>query len=455
MPVTRILVVDDEPSVRGIVAQYLAARGFEVLEAASCGAARELQATWRPDAATIDYMLPDGNALDLLVALRETDPALPVVVMTGHATIDLAVRAIQQGADHFMTKPVALGSLAALIERLVAARRDRRRTRAAEVGAQRAIDPFLGASTCIRQLAEDAHRLLASDSPILVLGETGSGKGTLAQWLHVNSARRDEPFVDLNCAGLSRELLESELFGHERGAFTGAVAPKSGLFEVADRGTLFLDEVGDLDLEVQAKLLKAIENKRFRRLGDVRERQVDVRLFAATHVDLAARVRDRRFRSDFYFRISALPLRMPSLRERGEDLGVLAVHILGILAAELGRPGIELTPAALRRLTSYHWPGNIRELRNVLERAVLYSNGRTVDASAVRFDVAPSPRDRTGDLSLTLADVEMRHLVRVVEAERGNVERAAARLGIARSTLYQKMKQFGLAPARGSGRPKR
>ncbi|MBK7972580.1 MAG: sigma-54-dependent Fis family transcriptional regulator [Deltaproteobacteria bacterium] len=444
MAPTRVLLVEDEPTARRVVRDYLAARGFEVVEAASCGQGRALHGESRCDAAVVDYMLPDGNALELLAGLRQADPGLPVVVMTGHATIDLAVRAIQQGADHFMTKPVALASLVAVVERLVAARRDRRVRRAAEVEARRAIDPFVGASAAIRLLAADAERVLTSDSLVLVLGETGSGKGTLAQWLHAKGPRRDEPFVDLNCAGLTRELLESELFGHERGAFTGAVTTKSGLFEVADRGTLFLDEVGDLDLEVQAKLLKAIETKRFRRLGDVAERQVDVRLIAATHVNLAARVRDQRFRSDLYFRVSALPLVVPPLRERVEDIPVLASQMLATLASELGRPGLELTPAALRRLAGHAWPGNIRELRNVLERAVLYSSGRLVDAPVVRFDAAASPRDRTGELSLTLADVERRHLTRMVEAERGNVERAAARLGISRSTLYQKMRELGL-----------
>ena len=444
MSPTRVLVVDDEPTARRVVRDYLTARGFEVVDAGSCGEGRERHGAARCDAAVVDYVLPDGNALELLAALRQVDAGLPVVVMTGHATIDLAVRAIQQGADHFMTKPVALASLVAVVDRLVAARRDRRRSRAAEVEARRAVDPFVGSSAAIRQLAADAERVLASDSPVLVLGETGSGKGTLAQWLHAKGPRRDEPFVDLNCAGLTRELLESELFGHERGAFTGAVTTKAGLFEVADRGSLFLDEVGDLDLEVQAKLLKAIESKRFRRLGEVAERQVDVRLIAATHVNLAARVRDQRFRSDLYFRVSALPLTVPPLRDRVEDIPVLASQMLATLASELGRPGLELTPAAHRRLAGHAWPGNIRELRNVLERAVLYTSGRLVDAPVVRFDAAASPRDRTGELSLSLADVERRHVTRVVEAERGNVERAAARLGISRSTLYQKMRELGL-----------
>ena len=443
----RVLIVDDEPTSRLTVRDFLQMRGFEVLEAPNCAVARELQVAERPEAAVVDYALPDGNAFDLLKVFRESDPGLAVVILTGYGTIDLAVRAIRQGADHFMTKPVALDTLATLVERLIEARRDRRHMRAKLTGS-RVIDPFVGTSRVIRELAEEARRVLASESPVLIRGETGSGKGTLAQWIHAHGSRASEPFVDLNCAGLSRELLESELFGHEKGAFTGAVAAKPGLFEAADRGTMFLDEIGDLHLDVQAKLLKALENKRFRRLGEVRERTVDVRLVAATHVDLAARVREGSFRTDLYFRIHALPLKVPALRERPEDIQVLAGQILATLASELRRPGIVLDPAALAHLERYAWPGNIRELRNVLERAVLYSADARIGVESLRFDEGASPLANapSQDLELTLAELERLHITRVLAAEGGRVERAAARLGIPRSTLYQKIKVMGIDP---------
>jgi DNA-binding NtrC family response regulator len=324
----RLLLVDDEPGLRFATRQYLLAQGYEVDEAGSLAEAQELFRAAVPDAAVLDYMLPDGTALELLARLREMDGGVPIIVLTAHGSIELAVRAIKEGAEQFLTKPVELGVLKVMLERAVARRLDRQRQLAERSREPAPPDPFLGTSAAIRSLREEAERVLTADSPVLLLGETGSGKGVLARWLHEKGPRARAPFVDLNCAALSRELLDSELFGHEKGAFTGAVAAKQGLLEVADRGTLFLDEMGDLDLQVQPKLLKVLEEKRFRRLGEVKDRRVDVRLVAATHQDLAAAVRDKRFRSDLYFRISTLILTLPPLRERTEDIPVLARHLL-------------------------------------------------------------------------------------------------------------------------------
>jgi DNA-binding NtrC family response regulator len=439
----RVLVVDDEESIRFALRDFLEARGWEVEEAGSCRAAQEAFRGSRLDAAVIDYSLPDGNALEMLPRLKAVEPGVPLVILTGHGSIDLAVRAIKEGADHFLTKPVELPALDVILERLVEIQRTRQRQLAGQ--AQRARhtpDPFLGESPAIRSLAEEAKRLLASDSPILIQGETGAGKGVLAAWLHAASPRGDEPFVDLNCAGLAAELLESELFGHERGAFTGAAAAKTGLFEVAHRGTVFLDEIGDMDPHVQPKLLKVIEERRFRRLGDVRDRQVDVRLIAATHQDLQGLVRERRFRSDLYFRICTLPLRVPSLRERPDDIPVLARHLLATICRDLGRSA-RLTAAAERALAGYAWPGNIRELRNLLERAVLLGEGGELEARHLRFDGPLGGPASEGEL--TLDELERRHIARVLGEEAGHVERAARRLGIPRSTLYQKLKRQGAA----------
>jgi DNA-binding NtrC family response regulator len=450
--VPKILIVDDEPGIRFGVRDFLETAGLEVDEADSVGGAERAVREGRPDAVVLDHMLPDGTALDLLPRLKELDPSLPVLVLTGHASIDLAVRAVKEGADQFLAKPVELPALLVMLQRLLESRREKRRQIAGRARqARETIDPFTGTSTAIRALAEQARRLAASSSPILIEGETGTGKGVLARWLHGNGPRADEPFVDMNCAGLTREFLETELFGHEKGAYTGAVAAKPGLLEVAHRGVVFLDEIGDLDPQVQPKLLKVLEEKRFRRLGEVRDRQVDIQLLAASHQNLPQLVSEKRFRSDLYFRISTIPLRVPPLRERCEDIPILARGLLDAFASDLGRRGLRLSAAAERALGSHAWPGNVRELRNVLERAVLLSGRDVLEAGDLRFDGPPAspepsrlPAAPPGDSALTLEELERAHIERVLRELGGRVAEASQRLGIPRSTLYQKIKKFGL-----------
>ncbi|AFE08131.1 sigma-54 dependent DNA-binding response regulator [Corallococcus coralloides DSM 2259] len=437
---TRILLVDDEPGVRLGMKGYLTQHGFDVDEATSVAEAQEGFRTHRPDVAVIDYRLPDGTALELLPRLKELDAAVPLVVLTGHGSIELAVQAVKEGAEQFLTKPLELAVLKVVLERLVAQRRERQRLLADRSRAVRTqVDPFLGNSPAIRALRDQAERVRDSDSPVLVTGETGSGKSVLARWLHEGGPRKEAPFVDLNCAALSKDLLDSELFGHEKGAFTSAVAAKQGLLEVADRGTLFLDEIGDMDVAVQPKLLKVLEEQRFRRLGDVKDRRVDVRLVAATHQDLQGAAREKRFRSDLYFRISTLLLHVPPLRERAEDVPVLASHFLAEMGAHRGRGQVELEPDAERALMAYRWPGNIRELRNVLERAVLLSGTSRLSRGALRFESLLPAEEPLGE-DLTLEELEHRHIERVLAREGGHVERAATKLGISRSSLYAKIK---------------
>jgi DNA-binding NtrC family response regulator len=451
--VPKILIVDDEPGIRFGVRDFLESEGLEAEEADSVAAAERAVREGRPDAVVLDHMLPDGTALDLLPRLRELDPSLPVVVLTGHASIDLAVRAIKEGADHFLAKPVELPALLMLLQRLLESQRERRRQIAGRTRqARESVDPFTGTSAAIRQLAVQAQKVAASSSPILIEGETGSGKGVLARWLHRNGPRADEPFVDMNCAGLSREFLETELFGHEKGAYTGAVSSKPGLLEVAHRGVVFLDEIGDLDPQVQPKLLKVLEEKRFRRLGEVRDRQIDVQLLAATHQDLPAAVREKRFRSDLYFRICTIPLRMPPLRERPEDVPILAKGLLEGIAADLGRRGLRLSRDAEDALSAYSWPGNVRELRNVLERAALLCGHDVLQPGDLRFErgdatVSQAP---ASDTHLTLEELERRHIERVLHELGGRVAEASQRLGIPRSTLYQKIKKFAIGLPRTS-----
>jgi len=441
-----ILLVDDEPMIRAPLREFLQLRGYQVIEAGTGQAARAAFSSARPDLVLLDYSLPDANALELIPLLRELDETVPVIVVTGHGTIDLAVQTMREGAEYFLTKPVPLSTLGVVLERIFENAKNRRARLASRSRESRAApDPFTGVSDAIRALAAQVAKLAPSDRPVLIHGETGAGKGVLAAWMHRHGPRCEEPFVDLNCAGLSRELLESELFGHDKGAFTGAVEPKPGLIEVAHRGTFFLDEIGDLDLLVQPKLLKVLDERQFRRLGSVRDRSVDVRLIAATHHDLARAVEAHRFRSDLYFRISTLQIRIPSLRERRADIPPLAQSILRSFAAELGRD-MRLSADAVETLAAYDWPGNIRELRNVLERSVLLSEGAQLHGRDLRFDPeairAHAPTAAVA--GSTLDEREKRHIEDTLKAESWRVGEAARRLGVSRSALYRKMKEYQL-----------
>ena len=445
----KVLVVDDESGVRFGIRDFLEQHGYEIEEAESCQDAQHLFRTSRPDIVIADYMLADGTALDLLPRLREIDSNIPLLVLTAHGSIDLAVRAIKEGAEQFLTKPLELPTLLVILQRLLQKQRNYHKQLASKSRQVRqAIDPFIGTSAAIRSLADQARKILSTESPVLILGETGTGKGVLARWLHENSPRADEAFVDLNCAGLTRELLETELFGHEKGAFTSATASKQGLFEVAHRGTIFLDEVGDVDVQIQPKLLKVLEEKRFRRLGDVRDRQVDVRLIAATHQDIGQLVREKRFRDDLYFRISTIPLSFPSLRDRIDDIPTLAQYMLDKVAADLGRGELHLDQGCIQALQAYSWPGNIRELRNVIERAVLLSDQKHITLNDLHFDGHTQVGAPFLDSRLTLLELEKQHIERVLQEEHGRVEIAAKRLGIPRSSLYQKIKKFQISTSK-------
>jgi len=442
----KILIVDDERECRAPLREFFETKDYEIVESSTAKAAEEAFTRTRPDAAILDYSLPDANALDLIPRLKSIDSTVPIVVVTGHGSIELAVQAMKDGAEHFVTKPIQLSALGVIVERLLDNARNRRIKLAAQSKEERDVaDPFLGGSPLITKLAEEVKRVLETDRPLLIVGETGSGKGVLANWIHRHSPRREEAFVNLNCAGLSRDFLETELFGHEKGAFTGAVNLKPGLFEVGHRGTVFLDEIGDVDPQVQPKLLKVLEEKQFRRLGSVQDRQVDVRLIAASHQNLTELVQQHKFRSDLYFRVSTLQLRLPALRERREDIPLVASSLLQKFAAELGRE-VTLLPDANKALMSYSWPGNIRELRNVLERAVLLSGKKALDAGDLRFDAipvgTPDKPSGNGHLSLSLTDQERRHIEDVLRAQGWKVVRAAKILGLSRSSLYRKIRDY-------------
>ncbi|HYG97751.1 MAG TPA: sigma-54 dependent transcriptional regulator [Terriglobales bacterium] len=441
MSKSKVLVVEDDPVLCGLLRDFLGSLGYKTEAVGTAEQARAAMQRFQPEIAILDYALPDGTALDLIPYVLSFDSELPVFVLTGHGSISLAVESIKLGAEQFLTKPVELSALAKMLDCISANRPpDQRRNSRLLVEPGR-VNPFVGSSRKILDLASQCEKVRASDLSTLILGETGSGKGVLAKWLHESGPRSKANFVDLNCAGISRELLETELFGHVRGAFTGAVNNKPGLLEFADGGTLFLDEIGDMDLQIQAKLLKVLEEKRFRRLGEVRDRHCDVRLVAATHANLSDLVRQNKFRADLYFRISTVVLRVPPLRERKEDIPLLVNQIASRVSRNTGAERITLLPSAIAALQDYSWPGNIRELKNVIERASLLSGSRKLGREHLDFGL--ESEIGTGEL-MTLEQLERLHIQRVLKQENGKVAAAARRLGIPRSTLYLKLKELAL-----------
>jgi DNA-binding NtrC family response regulator len=447
----RILVVDADATSRAVIVRHLDGQGASVDQAESWLAAKERCRGARLDAIVIDHALDDVEVVAHLPELRRLASSAPIVVLTDRSSVAFAVRALKNGAEHVLTKPVELPALEAALVEAFARATPRVVTRNASGVRRIAPDPFVGESAAIRRLRERAERLREGDRPVLILGETGTGKSVLARWLHGASRRAGAPLVDLNCAALSRELLESELFGHERGAFTGAANAKIGLVEAASGGTLFLDEIGDMDLSIQPKLLKVLEEGSFRRLGDVRDRMADVRLVSATHQDLGAAVRTRAFRADLFYRISAFPVSIPPLRERREDLPMLSRAIV----SELSRGGeageIALSRCALERIVAHPWPGNIRELRNALERALWLAEDE-IRAEHLDLDEAElglgdpdeEPLRPSAAVPLTLREVEVEAIERALREEGGRVVAAARRLGVPRSSLYHKIKTLGL-----------
>ncbi|MGK2857442.1 MAG: sigma-54-dependent transcriptional regulator [Thermoanaerobaculia bacterium] len=446
----RILVVDDNPELLETLCSELSELGWEV-SGASLGrdALRTFDET-SPDVILLDVLLPDISGLDVLDEIKSRSESTPVVVMSGGATIEIAVRAMQSGAESLVQKPFDVASLDALLEK--AGRSSILRRQVAALQRELAVEsPVLpGTSDAIRELNEMIHRVASAPSPVLLEGESGTGKGLVAKLLHEVSLRRGLPRVELNCAGLSRELLESELFGHEKGAFTGAFATKQGLLEIASGGTLFLDEIGELEPSIQARLLKVIEDKIFRRVGGLRDIRVDVRLVAATNRNLEVEVSEGRFRQDLFFRLNVIRLRMPPLRERAEDIPLVADHLLVQLSRDLGTRPLRISARAMSKLASHSWPGNARELRNVLERALLVSRGDEILADDLMIGSGTARRaggDRQEKLDegsvQPLEDIAAEYVARAVDATGGNVRKAARLLHVSPSTVYAQLRKRG------------
>jgi DNA-binding NtrC family response regulator len=446
----RVLIVDDDPLVVEGLTALLDMDGWT---AAGVGTAREAYPRledFSPDVILLDVSLPDASGIDLLDQIKSHFESLPVIMISGAGDVTTVVDAMQKGAETFLQKPFGHESLMLAmgqVERMLASNREIEALRRS--GVRDSVEQFVGTSEEARKIDRLIDQVAPAPSPVLLEGESGSGKGLVARLIHQRSPRARGPMVDLNCAGLSRELLESELFGHEKGAFTGAGSMKPGLFEIASGGTVFLDEIGDMEPALQARLLKALEDKRFRRVGGVRDLQVDFRLIAATNKNLADEVSEGRFRRDLYYRLNVVRIEIPPLRKRMEDLPIIAEILTTQLSKEIGKRSPQISTRALQKLQSYSWPGNVRELRNVLERAMLVSSTtelRVEDLLLESQSAAPSSDGaRFGPVEeweiKPLDDVVNGYVEQAVNAAGGNRRKAARLLGISPSTLYARLKQ--------------
>jgi two-component system response regulator HydG len=446
----RILVTDDDPDIRDGCGQVLKRRGYDVYEAETGGELVKKLEKYEYDLILLDLKLPDANGLDLLKHVREKDPHVPVIMITAYGTIQNAVEAMRMGANDFLPKPFEPDELRMVVRRNLSARRlymeniflkEELRKKEGDI-------VIVGRSRPVQLLFAQAEKLASIDSTVLITGESGTGKGLLARYLHELSDRKDAPFVSVDCSTLVSSLFESELFGHVKGAFTGAESDKIGKFEMANGGTLFLDEIANIGLELQAKLLKAVEEKEISRVGSHRVHKVDVRILAATNKDLKEEVRKGRFRDDLFFRLNVVALKTPVLRERKEDIPLLVEHFLEKFGRKYKRPGIRMNDRALRRLVSYHWPGNVRELENIMERMVIFSDGHELGnddlaAAGLRSGDGRAGPDGAGR-PLSLEEMEKQHIVSVLEQTGGNKTEAASILGIDRKTLRLKLQKWGL-----------
>jgi len=443
-----VLVVDDDAAIRGEIVDLLEEEGHRVQEAQTADRAFDLMDGGAFDVVLLDINMPGTSGLDALVQVRERSPDTAVVMVTGEATIPNAMKAGQRGAFDFIEKPPDFDLIKEVVKEAGRTARMRRKSAADSVAADVAAEHhgILGNSTAIQALREQIRKVAPSQGRVLITGENGSGKELVAQAIHSMSPRAAGPFVKLNCAAIPRDLVESELFGHERGAFTGAVAGKKGRIELADRGTLLLDEVGDLAADAQAKLLRAIETGEVERVGGTKTARFDVRVIGATNKDLARAVEDGDFRQDLYYRLNVVPIHVPPLRERRTDVALLATYFLERFCEVEGKPIKRIADDARQVLEDYHWPGNVRELRNLMERAAILVDGDTVTVG----DLTPwlestSPRDDGVGLRGEVERREAEAIRRALESANWVVTQAAAGLGIDRTNLHRKMRKYGIS----------
>ncbi len=445
----KILVVDDEESIRRTLSAVLGDEGYPVVLAADGDEALARAGQEQPDLVLLDIAMPGKGGIEVLEHLKEEMPWLPVIMMSGHGTIETAVKATKLGAYDFIEKPLSIDKL------LVAIRNATDLQRLADVN-RILLDQLdgraqiVGDSEPMRKLKSQIETVAPTNASVLITGENGTGKEVVARAIHALSLRRDKPFVEVNCAAIPEDLIESELFGHEKGAFTGALAQKRGKFDLADQGTLFLDEIGDMSLKTQAKVLRILQERTFERVGGVKKIEVDARVLAATNKDLEMEIAKGTFREDLFYRLNVIPFRVPALRERIEDVPALVDHFVKRAAAETGRGPKQIDKAVLSTFMEYAWPGNVRELRNMIERLVLMTPGQRITVEDLPEEilrpgkrVAP-PMPDVDSLVEARAQFEREFIARKLAENGGNISKTAEKLGMARESLSRKIKQFGL-----------
>jgi|SoiMethySBSTD1v2_1073268.scaffolds.fasta_scaffold59279_5 DNA-binding NtrC family response regulator len=465
-----VLLVEDKDSLRAMLRHALEGQGHDVLEARDESEAIQHMRQSRPAVVLTDLKLPSGDGLGVLRAAKELDPELQVVVMTAYGSIQDAVTAMREGAMDFVAKPIDPDYLVLMVARAIAQRRmlSDYILLKEELAERRGAPRIIGEDPQLKQVSQQLHRAADTDATVLLQGESGTGKELFARTLHALSSRAEGPFVAINCAAIPETLLETELFGHEKGAFTGATTRKPGRFEMAHRGTLFLDEIGDLPLGLQAKILRALEERRFERVGGTSSLHVDTRVVAATNRNLKAAVGARQFREDLFFRLSVFPITIPPLRVRTGDIPILAHHFVERFCRDLTKPTLKLSPSALDELCTYGWPGNVRELQNCIERAVILCDADSIQPRHLNLSFRPNaePRPEAADgpalpadpwsqidLSGTMndaikratAEIERRKIERALKEAAGNKERAAEALQISYRVFLQKQKEYGIS----------
>jgi two-component system nitrogen regulation response regulator NtrX len=446
-----ILIVDDEAGVRSALSGVLRDEGYAV-DAVDTGEACLDRVARAPyDVIVLDIWLPGMDGLATLTRLNERRVDAPVVMISGHGNIESAVRAIKLGAFDFVEKPLSLEKTVLVVGNAVRQRRLEAENRALREHVDRRLT-MVGESYVMAQLREQVAMAAPTNGRVLIYGENGTGKELVARSVHSLSRRRSGPFIEVNCAAIPEELIESELFGHVKGAFTGAVTDRRGKFELADGGTLFLDEIGDMSLKTQAKVLRALQEQVVEPVGGAASVRVDVRVLAATNKDLTGEIRGGRFREDLYFRLNVIPIFVPPLRDRAGDIPLLGDHFMAELAREYGRRPKKFDPGAATGLRSYRWPGNVRELRNVIERLIIMVPGDTISLSDLGFLDSSAPAVHDGGVLMPLLEARDRferdYILKALAAQQGNISRTADVLGVERSNLYRKMRAFGIAPSR-------
>ena len=441
----RILIIDDEPAIRSTLADILGDEGHKTTLAESGEEGIAQYARDEFDLILLDLWLPGMDGLSVLERVR-TAGAPPVIMISGHGSVDAAVKATRLGAYDFLEKPLSLERVLLTVNHALSDRRLREQVR--DLRRHLALEELLiGESEAMKKLEQQIRSAAPAATRVLITGENGSGKEIVARTLHRLSPRADQPFIDVNCAAIPEELIESELFGHRKGAFTGAIDDRKGKFELSDGGTLFLDEVGDMSLKTQAKVLRVLQEQTFQRVGGQQTIRVDVRVLAATNKSLEEEIANNRFRSDLYYRLNVIPIEVPPLRARGNDIVLLAEHFLRRFAAEAGQPKKKLSSGAATKLKAYYWPGNVRELRNVIERLAILLPGEAIEAEDVQLGTrVESPPEIAPNLPLKDArdEFEKQYILARLREYAGNVSRTADALGVERSNLYRKLHAYGI-----------